>query len=115
MAESRPLETCSLSKILAVDEINPLIVSGKKLWAFLNPIWQFFTTKKLHAFVIDSHFHLLQEHKGLSLFLTFMREQNVKALLMYKSNIHLTCTEFYENIKSNVVLLKKVLGTDKYH
>ena len=44
-----------------------------------------------------------------------MHEQNVKALLMYKSNIDLTYTEFYENIKSNVVLLKKVLGTDKYH
>ena len=37
-------------------------------------------------------------------------EKNVKALLVCKSNINLTCTEFYENIKSNVVLLKKVLG-----
>ena len=34
--------------------------------------------------------------------------------LVCKSNIDLTCTEFYENIKSNVVLLKKVIGTDKY-
>ena len=42
------------------------------------------------------------------------REKNVKALLVYESNIDLTSTEFYENIKSNVVLLKKVLGTDKY-
>ena len=38
--------------------------------------------------------------------------QNVKALLMRKSNIDLACTEFYENIKSNVVLIKKVLSTD---
>ena len=44
-----------------------------------------------------------------------MHEQNVKALLKCKSNIDLTCTEFYENLKSNVVLLKKVLGTDKYY
>ena len=44
-----------------------------------------------------------------------MHKQKVKALLMCKSNIDLTCTEFYENIKSNVVPLKKVLGTDKYH
>ena len=44
-----------------------------------------------------------------------MHEQNVKALLKCKSNINLTCTEFYKNIKSNVVLLKKVLGTDKYY
>ena len=44
-----------------------------------------------------------------------MPEQNVKALLMCKSNIDFTCTEFYENIKSNVVLLKKVLDTGKYH
>ena len=44
-----------------------------------------------------------------------MHEQNVKALLTGKSNVDLTCTEFYDNIKSNVVLLKKVLGTDKYH
>ena len=43
-----------------------------------------------------------------------MHEKHVKALLVRKSNIDLTCTEFYENIKSNVVLLKKVLGTDKY-
>ena len=41
-------------------------------------------------------------------------EKNVKALLVCESNIDLTCTEFYENIKSNVVLLKKVLGIDKY-
>ena len=44
-----------------------------------------------------------------------MHEQIVKALLMCKSNIDLTCTEVYENIKSNVALLKKVLGTDKYY
>ena len=43
-----------------------------------------------------------------------MHEKNVRALLVCKSNIDLTCTEFYENIKSNVVLLKKVIGTDKY-
>ena len=36
-----------------------------------------------------------------------MHEQNVNALLMCKNNIDLTCTEFYENIKSNVRLLKK--------
>ena len=41
-------------------------------------------------------------------------EKNVKALLVCESSIDLTCTEFYENIKSNVVLLKKVLGIDKY-
>ena len=29
--------------------------------------------------------------------------------------ILMTCTEFYGNIKSNVVLLKKMLGTNKYH
>ena len=44
-----------------------------------------------------------------------MHEQNVKGFLMCKSNIDLACSEFYENIKSNVVLLKKVLGTDKYY
>ena len=44
-----------------------------------------------------------------------MLEQNVKPFFMCKSNIDLTCTEFYENIKSNVALLKKVLGSDKYH
>ena len=43
-----------------------------------------------------------------------MHEKNVRALLVCKSNSDLTCTEFYENIKSNVVLLKKVIGTDKY-
>ena len=43
-----------------------------------------------------------------------MHEKIVRALLVCKSNIDLTCTEFYENIKSNVVLLKKVIGTDKY-
>ena len=43
-----------------------------------------------------------------------MHEKNVRALLVCKSNIDLACTEFYENIKSNVVLLKKVIGTDKY-
>ena len=44
-----------------------------------------------------------------------MHEKNFKTLLMCESNIDWTCTEFYENIKSNIVLLKKVLGTDKYH
>ena len=44
-----------------------------------------------------------------------MHEQNVKALLKCKGNINLTCTEFYENIKSNVVLLKKMLDTEKYY
>ena len=45
-----------------------------------------------------------------------MHEQYVKALFKCKSNIDLTCTEFYENIKSNVMLLKKVLGANKqYH
>ena len=34
-------------------------------------------------------------------------EKNVKALFVCESNIDLTCTEFYENIKSNVVLLKR--------
>ena len=45
-----------------------------------------------------------------------MHEQNVKVFLMLKSNINfnLTCTEFYNNIKS-IVLFKKVLGTEKYH
>ena len=43
-----------------------------------------------------------------------MYEQNVKTLLKCKSNIKLACPEFYEYIKSNVVLLKKVLGIDKY-
>ena len=32
-----------------------------------------------------------------------MHEKNVETLLVCKSNIDLTCTEFYENIKSNVV------------
>ena len=41
-------------------------------------------------------------------------DKNVKALFVCESNIDLTCTDFYENIKSNVVLLKKVLGIDKY-
>ena len=49
------------------------------------------------------------------IFSKYLHDQNVKALLVCKSNIDLTCTEFYENIKSNVVLLKKVLGIDKYH
>ena len=31
-----------------------------------------------------------------------MHEKNVKALLVCKSNIDLTCNEFYENIKLNV-------------
>ena len=45
-----------------------------------------------------------------------MNEQIVKALLKCESNIDLTCTEFYEHIKSNVVLSKRVLGTNKeYH
>ena len=44
-----------------------------------------------------------------------MHEQNVKALLKCKSNINLIYTEFYKNIKSNVVLLKKVLGIGKYY
>ena len=44
-----------------------------------------------------------------------MHERNVKPFFMCESSIDLTCTEFYENIKSNVTLLKKVLGTDKYH
>ena len=44
-----------------------------------------------------------------------MHEKNVKALLFCKSDIDLTCTKYNENTKSNVVLLKKVLGTDKYH
>ena len=44
-----------------------------------------------------------------------MHEQNVKALLRCKSDIDLTYTKFYENIKSNIVLLKKVLGTDESH
>ena len=35
--------------------------------------------------------------------------------LVSKSKIDLTYTEFYENIKSNVVLLKKVPGTNEYH
>ena len=43
-----------------------------------------------------------------------MHEQNVKDFLMYKRNIDVTCTEFYGNKKSNV-LLKKMLGTNKYH
>ena len=43
-----------------------------------------------------------------------MHEKNVRALLVCKSKIDLTCTEFYENIKSNVVQLKKVIGTDKH-
>ena len=43
-----------------------------------------------------------------------MHEQNIKDFLMCKRNIDLTCTEFYGNIKSNVVLLKKMLGTNKY-
>ena len=44
-----------------------------------------------------------------------MHEQNAKDFLMCKHNIDLTCTEFYGNIKSNVVLLKKMLGINKYH
>ena len=44
-----------------------------------------------------------------------MHEQNVKDFLICKRDIDLTCTEFYGNIKSNVVLLKKMLGTNKYH
>ena len=44
-----------------------------------------------------------------------MHEPNGKALLKCKSAINLTCTEFYENIKSNVMQLKKVIGTDKYY
>ncbi|XP_078495454.1 uncharacterized protein LOC144750537 [Ciona intestinalis] len=44
-----------------------------------------------------------------------MLEQNVKALLTCKINVDLTCTEFYEKIRSNTVLLKKVLSTEKYH
>ena len=44
-----------------------------------------------------------------------MHEQNVKDFLMYKHKIDLTCTEFYGNKKSNVVLLKKMLGRNKYH
>ena len=43
-----------------------------------------------------------------------MLEQKVKALLMCKNKIDLTCTEFYEKIKLNIVLLKKALGADKY-
>ena len=34
-------------------------------------------------------------------------KKNVKALLVCKSNINLTCTEFYENLKSNVGAIKK--------
>ena len=41
--------------------------------------------------------------------------QNVKDFLMCKRNIDLTSTEFYGNLKSNVELLKKMLGTNKYH
>ena len=44
-----------------------------------------------------------------------MHEKNVKPFFMCKSNIDLMCTKFYENIKSNVAIMKKVLGTDKYH
>ena len=44
-----------------------------------------------------------------------MHGQNVKDFLVCKRNIDLTSTEFYGNIKSNVVLLKKMLGTNKYH
>ena len=44
-----------------------------------------------------------------------MHGQNVKDFLMCKRNIDLTSTEFYGNLKSNVVLLKKMLGTNKYH
>ena len=44
-----------------------------------------------------------------------VQEQNVKALPIFKTNIDFTCREIHEKIKSNTVLLKKVLGTEKYH
>ena len=47
--------------------------------------------------------------------ISVMLEQNVKALLICKTNIDWTRSELYEKIKSNTVLMENVLGTDRYH
>ena len=45
---------------------------------------------------------------------SIMLEQNVEALLICKTNIDLTCSEFYEKIESNR-FSKLGLGTEKFY
>lgn len=43
-----------------------------------------------------------------------MSESTVKALISCKMNINLTCSQFFDKIKSNSKMLKKVISTEKY-
>lgn len=43
-----------------------------------------------------------------------MNENIVRGLMVCKMNFGLTCNEFYEKIKNNTTLLKKVHSAEKY-
>jgi len=43
-----------------------------------------------------------------------MLEQHVKALIAFKINTDFSCCAFYEKIKSNKDILKKILLIEKY-
>jgi hypothetical protein len=43
-----------------------------------------------------------------------MNENTVWGLMVCKMNFGLTCNEFYEKIKNNIALLKKVHLAEKY-